>query len=107
MTRLYREPSRYASLVSSIRPFISFIPVGDALRAEGTEGVGRGKKRKRRDSTGPDGRDERKQAGNSLYTPLTSALLSSARTVPIPFTLAALNLHLTKGIVHEGFNHPW
>ena len=25
----------------------------------------------------------------------------------LPFTLAALNLHLTKGIVHEGFNHPW
>jgi len=32
---------------------------------------------------------------------------SLPHTVPIPFTLAALNLHLTKGIVHEGFNHPW
>ena len=41
------------------------------------------------------------RCGAAHFVHLTSLPL------PIPFTLAALNLHLTKGIVHEGFNHPW
>lgn len=47
------------------------------------------------------GHEWRVTRGAAHFVHLTSLPL------PIPFTLAALNLHLTKGIVHEGFNHPW
>lgn len=41
------------------------------------------------------------------FFPSRSIGLPYGFPLSLPFTLAALNLHLTKGIVHEGFNHPW